>query len=183
MSSHHHLSLNCEGCWGTTDDFTTSFVHFSLFSTALWDLPNSRPVQLQCTNHKIMKCSNVKWSKIWNHFVLDGDVAQLVQHGTGTPLRLVWFPGAARDFSPRVKLQCRLSYCVCTPPCAITYINICVHVKDPVVHVRVWWIMETLQHPACTVGWVVWLSQLAFPREGSLNFPWENAYWDNSCKK
>ena len=27
-----------------TDDFATSFLHFSLFSTALWDLPNSRPV-------------------------------------------------------------------------------------------------------------------------------------------
>ena len=31
---HHHLSLNCKGHWGTTDDFTTSFLHFSLFSTA-----------------------------------------------------------------------------------------------------------------------------------------------------
>ena len=39
-----HLSLKCEGRWGTTDDFTTSFLHFSLFSTALWDLPNSRRV-------------------------------------------------------------------------------------------------------------------------------------------
>ena len=28
----------------TPDDFVTSFLHFSLFSTALWDLPNSRPV-------------------------------------------------------------------------------------------------------------------------------------------
>ena len=28
------------------------------------------------------------------------------------------------------------------------------HVKDPVVHVRVRWIMETLKIPACTVGWV-----------------------------
>ena len=48
MSFHHHhdhhLSLNHEGHWGTTDDFATSFLHFSLFSTALWDLPNSRPV-------------------------------------------------------------------------------------------------------------------------------------------
>ena len=33
-----HLSLNCEGCWGTTDYFTTSFLHFSLFFTALLDL-------------------------------------------------------------------------------------------------------------------------------------------------
>ena len=35
---HHHKSLNCEGSWGTTEDFTTSFLLFSLFSTALWDL-------------------------------------------------------------------------------------------------------------------------------------------------
>ena len=32
---HHHLSLDREGRWGTTDDFATSFLHFSLFSTAL----------------------------------------------------------------------------------------------------------------------------------------------------
>ena len=31
---HLHLSLNREGRRGTTDDFTTSFLHFSLFSTA-----------------------------------------------------------------------------------------------------------------------------------------------------
>ena len=41
---HHHLFRNREGRWGTTDDFTTSFLHFSLFSTALFDLANSRPV-------------------------------------------------------------------------------------------------------------------------------------------
>ena len=41
---HHHQSLNREGRWGTTDDFATSYLHFSLFSTALWDLANSRPV-------------------------------------------------------------------------------------------------------------------------------------------
>ena len=39
-----HLSLNREGRWITTDDFAASFLHFSLFSTALWDLANSRPV-------------------------------------------------------------------------------------------------------------------------------------------
>ena len=37
---HHHQSLKREGRWGTIDDFATSFLHFSLFSTALWDLPN-----------------------------------------------------------------------------------------------------------------------------------------------
>ena len=48
---HHHQSLNHEGCWGTTDDFATSFLHFALFSTALWDLPNSRPVFLMLSSH------------------------------------------------------------------------------------------------------------------------------------
>ena len=57
------------------------------------------------------------------------------------------------SFSPGVNFQCRLSCGVRTPPCAIACINICVHVKDPVVvHVRARWIMETLQHAACTVG-------------------------------
>ena len=44
--------LNCEGCLDTTDNFTTSFLHFSLFSTALWDLVNSRPVHsLMLSSH------------------------------------------------------------------------------------------------------------------------------------
>ena len=77
-----------------------------------------------------------------------GDVAQLVERRTGTPLRQVRFPGAARDFSPRVNFQCRLSYGVRTPPCAIAY---CAHVKAFVAHVRVRWIMETRKHPACTI--------------------------------
>ena len=112
-----------------------------------------------------------------------GDVAQLVQRRTGTPLAQVRLPGAAGDFSPRVNFRCRLSYAVRTPPCAITCINICAHVRDPVVHVRVWWIMETLKHPPCTVGWVARLSQLAFPREGNLNFPLEKLLWDNTVVK
>ena len=36
---HHHQSLKRKGRWGTTDDFATSFLHFSLFFTALWDFP------------------------------------------------------------------------------------------------------------------------------------------------
>ena len=92
-----------------------------------------------------------------------GDVAQLVERRTGTPLKQVGFPSAARDFSPRVNLRCRLFYGVRTPPCAISYISTFAHVQYPVVHVRVRWIMEILKHPACTVGWVArlcysWLS-------------------------
>ena len=49
---HLYLSLNREGCWGKTDNFTASFLHFSLFSTALWDLANSRPVHsLKLSSH------------------------------------------------------------------------------------------------------------------------------------
>ena len=33
--SHHLIYPLCASRWGTTDDFTTSFLHFSLFSTAL----------------------------------------------------------------------------------------------------------------------------------------------------
>ena len=50
---HYHLSLNHEGRQGTTDNFTTSFLHFPLFSTALWNLVNSRPV------HALMLASHL----------------------------------------------------------------------------------------------------------------------------
>ena len=50
---HHHQSLNPEGRLGSTDDFITSFLNFSLFSTAPWDLANSRPV------HSLMYLSSV----------------------------------------------------------------------------------------------------------------------------
>ena len=50
--SSRHLSVNRKGRWGTTDDFAASFLHFSLFSTALWDLPNSKPVySLMLSSH------------------------------------------------------------------------------------------------------------------------------------
>ena len=49
---HFHLSLNHRGHWGTTDDFMTSSPHFSLFSTALWDLAKSRPIHsLMLSSH------------------------------------------------------------------------------------------------------------------------------------
>ena len=55
-AGHYHLSLNREGRWGTTDDFATSFFHFSLFSTALWDLPNSRPVHSLMLSSHLFLC-------------------------------------------------------------------------------------------------------------------------------
>ena len=53
---HHHLSLNREGRWGTTDDFATSFLHFLLFSTALWHLANSRPVHSLMLSSHLFLC-------------------------------------------------------------------------------------------------------------------------------
>ena len=53
---HHHQSINREGRWGTTDDFATSFLHFSLLSTALWHLPNSRPVHSLMLSSHLFLC-------------------------------------------------------------------------------------------------------------------------------
>ena len=52
----HHLSLNRKGHWGTTDDFIISFLHFSLFSTALWDLPNTRSVHSLMLSSRLFLC-------------------------------------------------------------------------------------------------------------------------------
>ena len=114
----------------------------------------------------------------------DSPVAQLVEHGTGMLLTKVRFPSMARDFSPRVNFQCRLSYSVCIPPGAVACIYICAHVKDLIVHVRVQWIMETLAYPACTIGLPSvlchsWLS----PGEGNLNFPRKKSHGDNTVVK
>ena len=49
-------------------------------------------------------------------------------------------------FFPGVNFQCRLSDGVRTFPCATACINICAHVKEPVVPVRVRWILETPKH-------------------------------------
>ena len=54
---HHPCqSLNRQGHWGTTDDFTTSYLQFSPFSTALWDFANSRPVHsLMLSSHHFFR--------------------------------------------------------------------------------------------------------------------------------
>ena len=53
---HHRQSLNHGGRLGTTDDFATSFLNFSLFSTALWDLPNSRYVHFLMLSSHLFLC-------------------------------------------------------------------------------------------------------------------------------
>ena len=41
---------------GVVDDFTTCFLHFSLFSTALWDLANYRPVHSLMLSFHLFLC-------------------------------------------------------------------------------------------------------------------------------
>ena len=53
---YHHLSLNREGRWGTTDDFATSFLLSSLFSTALWDFENFGPVHFLMLSSHVFLC-------------------------------------------------------------------------------------------------------------------------------
>ena len=114
----------------------------------------------------------------------EGGVAQLVEPRTGTLPTQVRFPSAARDFSPRVNFQCRLFYGVRKHPCATACTNICVHVKDLVVHARVRWIIETLKHPSCTVDWVArlcrsWLSRRKVTRISH----GKKSHWDNTVVK
>ena len=111
-----------------------------------------------------MSLTSVRFSGAARHFSPRVSFQCRLSHDVRTPPTQVRFLRAARDFSPRVNFQCRLSYGVCTPLCAIGCVYICAHVKYLVVHVRVRWIMETLTHPACTVGWVArlcrkWLSR------------------------
>ena len=120
------IAMVLEEMWLKCDHVRKDLSVFKYTFTKLLPIPT-------CDNHSIFR-----------------DVAKLVEHWTGMSLTQVWFPAAARDLSPGVSFQCTLSYGVCTPPCAVACINICVRVKDPVVHVRIRWITETLKH----IGWV-----------------------------
>ena len=73
-------------------------------------------------------------------------------------------PRCGKGFFSQSQLSVQTLLHVRTPPCAIAFINICAHVRDSVVHVRVQWIMEALKHPECTVGWVARLCGGGFPR-------------------
>ena len=68
-----HLSLNRRGRWGTTDVFTTSFLHSSLFSTTLWDLENSGPVHSLMLSSHLLLCLPCQQSNT---------VTQIVPHRT-----------------------------------------------------------------------------------------------------
>ena len=91
------------------------------------------------------------------------DVAQLVRASDHHAADAGSIPLCGKGFfsQSQLSVQTLLRVSVHPPPCPIACINICAHVKDPVVHVRVQWIRD--QHPAYTIGWVArlccnWLS-------------------------
>ena len=80
-----------------------------------------------------------------------GDVAQLVRASDRHAADAGSIPQCGKGFFPPiVNFQCRLSYmCPYTPVCnRIQGNNICALVKDPVVHVRIRWIVDSLDEPA-----------------------------------
>ena len=114
------------------------------------------------------------------HFKLVGDE---IMPQTIRKLRQVWFSGAAKDFSPRVNFQCRLSYSVYTSQRETARINICAQVKDLVLHVMSSADYGNTKTPSThrRLGSTT-LSQLAFSRESNLNFQREPS-GTNTCGK
>ena len=114
-----------------------------------------------------------------------GDVAQLVRASDRHAADAGSIPLCGKGFFSQSQLSVQILLRVSVhSPCAIACINICAHVKDVVVHVRGRWIMETLKHPVCTVGWVARLCRSwLFPGESNPNFPWEKSRSDNTVVK
>ena len=80
-------------------------------------------------------------------------------------------PRCAKGFFSQSTFSADSLYDVRAPPCVTACIKIYAHVKDPVVHVRVRWIMEALKRPACTVGWVARLCRCWLSHEKAPEFP------------
>ena len=80
-------------------------------------------------------------------------------------------PRCGKGFFSHRQLSVQTLYDVRTPPCAIACSNICGHVKDPVVHVRVRWITVPPKHPTCTVGWVARLCRSCLSLRKRPEFP------------
>ena len=93
-----------------------------------------------------------------------GDVAQLVRASNHHVADTGSVSLCSKGFFSQSQLSVQTLLHVSVHPCVQSRaFNICAYVKDPVVRVRVRWSMETLKHPACTVGWVArlcrnWLS-------------------------
>ena len=117
------------------DHVRTFKIHMSVLCTSSWRFGPWWPWELRLFKFLII---TILWG--------DG-VAQLVEHRTrdpkvngSNPVKSTW---KTLSFS-EPKGLCWLAICV-PNPCVYThaYTSPCTHIKDPVVHVRVRWIMET----------------------------------------
>ena len=112
------------------------------------------------------------------------DVAQLVERRTGTPLRQVRFPGAARDFSSRVNLSMQTLFrCPYTPVSNRMHLHLCARERSRSPcqsSVDYGNIKTPSMHPMLGSATLL---QLAFPGEGNPNFPREKCNWENTVVK
>ena len=114
----------------------------------------------------------------------NGDVAQLDRASDRHTADAGSIPQCGKGFFSQGQLPVQTLLRVSVTPCAIACINICAHVKDPVAHVRVRWIMETLKHSACTEGWVARLCcSCLSPGKSNLNSTWGKSHWDKTGLK
>ena len=82
-----------------------------------------------------------------------GDVAQLVRASDRHVADAGSIPQRGKGFFFQSQLSVRTLPCLFVHPrVQDACIKVWAHDKDPVVHVRVRWIMQTLKHPACTVS-------------------------------
>ena len=91
------------GSWGTTDYFKTSFLHFSLFYTALWDLANSGPV------HSLMLSSHLFFclpSSDWQDFLSSSPEKTAPIHKV-TSIKII----KKNNFIMSVCKKCTLIFC------------------------------------------------------------------------
>ena len=112
------------------------------------------------------------------------DVAQLVEHRTGTLQTQVRFPDAARDFSPGVTFRCKLSYVwPYTPARNRMLLHLCARLKSrsPCQSLVDYGNIKTISIHS-RLGRVT-MSQLAFLGKGNPNFPWEKSHWDSTVVK
>ena len=83
-------------------------------------------------NRSHVRVGTAEWVEPWTYIhVYIGPWLERPAQTSGAILTRVRVPGAARDFSPKVSSQCRLSYGVPQPPCATACTNIRVHVTNP----------------------------------------------------
>ena len=110
------------------------------------------------------------------------DVAQLVRASDRHATDAGSIPRCGKGFFSMS--QCRLSYGVRTPPCAIAWIYICAHVKKSCSPCQSSVDYGNTKTPSMHPGLgSATLLQLAFPGEGTPNLAWKKSHWDNTVRK